>query len=444
MIPSKEAGHAIVDQVLALSRADDVFVTLSATQTTHVRFARNAVSSNGEQSDLVLTIESSFGRKSASAAVNQLDARTLAEAVARSEQMARLAPEDPEHMPGLGPQPYVAVPAYDETALDAAAAEMTRGTAGCIERARAQGLTAAGYCKVDATAEWVGNRRGLQGHQRATNAAFSHTVRTARGGGSGWSASVAGAASGLDFDGCSRVAIAKARTSAEPRPLPPGKYVAILEPSCVASLVAPFMLAMNTRSAEEGRSFFSKPGGSTKLGEQLFPEAVTLRSDPAATAAPGAAIGSEALPQLPRTWIDRGRLATLACDRFWADKRGREPVPPPSNVLMDGGKGTLDELIADTQRGVLITSLFYIRFVDPRTLLLTGLTRDGVFWIEDGKLSHPVNNFRWNESPARVLSHIDAMTAPVRAAPRESLAANVVAPAVRVSEFELSSVSDAV
>jgi len=444
MIPSKEAGRAIVDQVLSLSRADDVFVTLAASQTTHLRFARNAVSANGEQSDLVLTVESSFGRKSASTAVNQLDARTLAEAVARSEQMARLAPEDPEHMPGLGPQAYVEAPAHDEDAIEAGAAEITRGTAGCIERAQALGLTAAGYSHVNATAEWVGNRRGLFGHQRATNAAFSHTVRSSSGGGSGWSASVAGSASGLDFEGCSQRAIAKARASIDPRPLAPGKYVTILEPSCVASLITPFLLAMNARSAEEGRSFFSKPGGNTKLGERLFPEAVTLRSDPASSSAPGATIGSEALPQQARTWVDRGRLATLACDRFWADKRGREPVPPASNVLMDGGTGTLEELIADTPRGVLITSLFYIRFVDPRTLLLTGLTRDGVFWIEGGKLSHPVNNFRWNESPARVLAHIDAMTAAARTAPRESLAGNVVAPALRLSEFELSSVSDAV
>lgn len=444
MIASKEAGRAIVDQVLSMSRADDAFVTLSATETTHLRFARNAVSASAEQSDLVLTIESSFGRRSASTAVNQLDARTLAAAVSRSEQMARLAPEDPEHMPGLGPQSYLDVHAHDDGAIEAGVAAMTRGTAGCIERARALGLTAAGYSHVNATREWVGNRRGLRGHQRATSAAFSHTVRTSSGGGSGWSASVGGTASDLDFEGCSKRAIAKARASVDPRPLAPGKYVTILEPSCVASLITPLLLAMNARSAEEGRSFFSKPGGATKLGERLFSEGVTLRSDPAASAAPSETIGSEALPQLARTWVDRGRLTTLACDRFWANERGREPVPPPSNVLLEGGTGTLDELIADTRRGVLITSLFYIRFVDPRTLLLTGLTRDGVFWIEDGKLSHPVNNFRWNESPARVLSHIDAMTTAARAAPRESLATNVVAPAVRVSEFELSSVSDAV
>jgi predicted Zn-dependent protease len=111
---------------------------------------------------------------------------------------------------------------------------------------------------------------------------------------------------------------------------------------------------------------------------------------------------------------------------------------------MSGGQGSLDELIADTRRGVLITSLFYIRFVDPRTLLLTGLTRDGVFWIENGKVSHPVTNFRWNDSPVRVLENVDGMTAAVRAPPRESMDTTLVVPALRVKEFELSSVSDAV
>ena len=204
------------------------------------------------------------------------------------------------------------------------------------------------------------------------------------------------------------------------------------------------MFSMNQRSAEEGRSFFSEPGGKTKLGRRLFPESVSIRSDPSSNLAPGAPWGQEELPQVPRTWIEQGKLASLYCERFWADKRQREPVPPPSNVLMSGGKGSLEELIADTKQGVLITSLFYIRVVDPRTLLLTGLTRDGVFWIEKGKISHPVTNFRWNESPARVLGNVEAMTAAVRAAPRESMATTLSVPALRVKEFELSSVSDAV
>jgi predicted Zn-dependent protease len=447
---SKEEGRRVIEQVLEQSRADDVMVTLVASSTTHLRYARNTPSTSGQQSDHVLTVQSTFGKKSASATVNQLDPATLAEVVSRSEQLAKLAPENPEQLPGLGGQTYPTVAAYDERLIETGAADIVRGSALCIERARGLGLSAAGYSEASASASWLGNRRGLSAHHRATDAAFSQTVRTssapggADAGGSGWGAGVGNSVREIDYASCSRISIAKAQASTNPRPLAPGKYVTILEPSCVASLMQMLAFSMNARSAEEGRSYFSEPGGKTKLDQQLFPDSVDLRSDPSSPLAPGMPWGDEGLPQTPRTWIDRGRLASLYCERFWAQKREREAVPPPSNLLMSGGQGSLDELIADTKRGVLITSLFYIRFVDPRTLLLTGLTRDGVFWIEDGKVSHPVTNFRWNESPVRVLKNIDGMTAAVRAAPRESMATNISVPALRVKEFELSSTSDAV
>jgi predicted Zn-dependent protease len=442
---SKEEGHAVIQQVIAASHADDVLVTLVASDVTHLRYARNTPSTSGQQSDCVLTVQSTFGKKSASATVNQLDAATLAAVVERSEQLARLAPDNPEQMPGLGPQSYPGVAAFDEALLESGATDIVRGSALCIDQARAHGLTAAGFSEANATASWVGNRRGLSGHHRSTEAAFSQTVRgDAETGGSGWGAGVGNSVSAVDYARCSSVSIQKAQASKNPRALAPGKYVTILEPSCVASLMSILTLSMNARSAEEGRSYFSEPGGKTKLGRKLFPESVSIRSDPRSPLAPGMPWGEEALPQAPRTWIDGGRLTSLFCERFWAQKQEREAVPPPANLLMSGGQGSLDELIADTRRGVLITSLFYIRFVDPRTLLLTGLTRDGVFWIENGKVSHPVTNFRWNESPVRVLENVDAMTAAVRTPPRESMDSTVVVPALRVKEFELSSVSDAV
>lgn len=442
---SKEEGHAVIQQVIAASHADDVLVTLVASDVTHLRYARNTPSTSGQQSDCVLTVQSTFGKKSASATVNQLDAATLAAVVERSEQLARLAPDNPEQMPGLGPQSYPSVAAFDEALLESGATDIVRGSALCIDQAHAHGLTAAGFSEASATASWVGNRRGLSGHHRSTEAAFSQTVRgDAETGGSGWGAGVGNSVSAVDYARCSSVSIQKAQASKNPRALAPGKYVTILEPSCVASLMSILTLSMNARSAEEGRSYFSEPGGKTKLGRKLFPESVSIRSDPRSPLAPGMPWGEEALPQAPRTWIDGGRLTSLFCERFWAQKQDREAVPPPANLLMSGGQGSLDELIADTRRGVLITSLFYIRFVDPRTLLLTGLTRDGVFWIENGKVSHPVTNFRWNESPVRVLENVDAMTAAVRTPPRESMDSTVVVPALRVKEFELSSVSDAV
>jgi len=441
---SETEGRQWIERTLALSRAEGAQVTLEATSATHLRFARNSPSTSGSHTDHTLTVRSSFGKKSAAATTNQLDDASLREVVERSERLARLAPENPEHMPDLEPQSYASVAAFDATLPERGAAYIAEGSAGCMAKARESDLVAAGYSLVSARATFVGNRRGLYGHHRATEASFSETVRTSSGAGSGWAAGVGTALDQVDYAKCGAVAIDKALRSAEPKPLPPGKYVTILEPACVASLMQLLAFSMNQRSAEEGRSFFSEPDGKTKLGQQLFPEGISLGSDPSSQLAQGSPWGNEGLPQLPRRWIDKGRLTELFCERFWATKRDREPVPPPSNLLMQGGSGSLDDLIASTKRGVLITSLWYIRFVDPKTLLLTGLTRDGVFWVENGKIAHPVSNFRWNDSPIRVLKNVDAMTKSARTSPREGTASNIWVPAVRVKEFELSSVSDAV
>lgn len=441
---NEEEGRSIIEQALQLSRADDIQVNLEGLTGAHLRFARNSPSTSGNHSDLVLTVKSSFGKKSASATVNQLDAASIKEVVERSEQLARLAPDNPEHLPGLGPQEFVKVSAYDPTLLERAGEEMAAGSRVCIERARELGLVAAGFSEASAQSSWIGNRQGLMGYHRTTEVGFSETVRTSGGDGSGWACGVGNASKSIDYARCSAVAVDKAQRSVQARPLAPGKYVTILEPACVASLMQLLLFTMSARSADEGRSYFSEPGGKNKLGQKLFPESVTITSDPAASVAPGAPWGEGGLPQAPRAWIQRGRLEGLIYERFWAEKQGHEAVPPPSNLLMAGGSGSLEELIASTERGVLITSLWYIRFVDPKSLLLTGLTRDGVFWIENGKLAYPVTNFRWNDSPVRVLQNVDAMTASVRTSTRESTATNISVPALRVKEFELSSVSDAV
>ncbi|MEY2931566.1 MAG: hypothetical protein RL033_2315 [Pseudomonadota bacterium] len=441
---SEAEGKQLLEQTLALSRADDVQISVEATQAGHLRFARNTPSTSGSYSDHSLSVRSTFGLKSATATINQLDPDSLKTVVARSEQLARLAPEDPERMPDLGPQSYPSVHALDPALALEGGAQMVAGSGACIERARAAGLVAAGFSEATDRATWLGNRRGLRAYHRSTEAGFSTTIRTPSGDGSGWAAGSGTSVREIEHARCAERAIDKARRSIAPRALAPGKYVTVLEPACVASLMQMLVFSMNARSADEGRSYFSEPGGKTKLGQQLFPEQVSIHSDPASSAAPGAPFAADGLPQLPRAWIDRGRLSNLACERFWAQQRGREPIPAPSNIIMSGGQGSLDELIASTERGVLITSLWYIRFLDPRSLLFTGLTRDGVFWLENGKISHPVSNFRWNDSPISVLSKVEAMSESVRASPRDGNAGNLWMPALRVKEFELSSVSDAV
>ena len=202
---------------------------------------------------------------------------------------------------------------------------------------------------------------------------------------------------------------------------------------------------MDRRRADEGRSYFaSKRPGRTRLGEKLFSSEIDLRSDPTDPRCPAQPWSDDGVPQTARAWIDRGVLTTLACDRFWATQRKTEPVPRPTNMLLAGDKGTLADLIRSTRRGVLITSFWYVRFLDPQTLTFTGLTRDGVFWVENGEIAHPVNNFRWNDSPIGVLKKVEAMSASALTPARGAQDPFSVVPALRTADFNLASVSDAV
>lgn len=441
---SRDECRAVVDRVLAASRADEVAVDLGGGRTSHLRFARNAVSTSGSFVGDTLTVTSTFGRRSGTATVNQLDDATLELAVRRSEEIARVAPEDPEHVPGPGPQDYLDVDAWSKVTESGGAYRLVDGVELAIAGARATELVAAGFGQFRTGMTCTANSNGLFGTWPSTEASFSETARTPSGTGSGWASSAAVGVESLDFAGISSTAIDKARRSADPRPLEPGRYVTILEPACVANLLWLLVGAMDRRGADEGRNFFSAPGGGTRLGEQVFPETVDIRTDPDDRRVPGRPWGEDGLARTPRDLVRAGTIASLDTDRAWAAKTGIEPVASPANLLMKGAGGGVDDLVRSTERGILITSLWYIRSVDQRTLLHTGLTRDGVFWIEDGEIVRPVTNFRWNDSPVRVLQGVLEMSRAVRVPPRPSGSANTVVPALKVDGFTLSSVSEAV
>jgi len=444
MVLSKDEAQRVTERVIAASKADEVHVSLTGGETTHLRFARNAPSTSGNYTNRSLSVLSVFGKRSGSFSVNQLDDASLEHAVTRSEQIARLAPEDPEHMPALGPQSYIAVDAYRDSVLERGPEQLAQGVATAISVAEQRGLVAAGFGTASTKASSIGNSAGLFGYQQSTTASFSQTVRTADGKGSGWASGAGREVGDIDFAVNTDTATRKAEQSAGAQPLEPGKYVTILEPACVANLVQMFLYSMNARNADEGRSFFSKPGGGNRLGEKLFGDSIDIHSDPTHPVVPGSSWGGGGLPQVRRDWVKGGVVSSLSYDRFWAREKGVEPLPAPSNTIMQGGTGSVQDLIASTDQGVLITSLWYIRGVDPRTMLYTGLTRDGVFWIENGKIVRPLTNFRWNDSPVAVLKNVEAMSASVRVSPRSRRSPTVMVPALRVRQFELSSVSEAV
>ena len=441
---TREQAKKLADRIIGLSKADEISVSIDGGATTHLRFARNSPTTSGTFNELDIRISSSFGKRSASAVVNQIDDASLERGVRRSEEMAKLAPEDPEHMPALGPQTFPEIDGFDEATASGGARKIAAGVKRCIGESAADKLVAAGFSETRAGFSCIANSAGLFGYHRASSAYVAETVRTPDGKGSGWASASDHRIGALDFAAVSEAAREKARRSASPKPLAPGKYVTILEPACVASLIGNLLWSMDRRSADEGRSYFSRPGGKNRLGEKLFPASITISSDPADPRAPGSPWGGGGLAQARRSWIERGAVKALATTRFWAQKSGVDPVPAPANVLMAGGEGTVADLVKATKRGVLVTSLWYIRSLDPRTLTYTGLTRDGVFWIEDGEIKHPVTNFRWNDSPIAVLKNTVAMSRAYRIPPRSSQSTTTLVPALKVSEFTFSSVSDAV
>jgi len=443
---SRDDAQALAKRTLAFSKADQARVTIFNGAQGNTRFAANQVSTAGDASDTVVTVLSIFGKKAASATTNRLDDASLKQVVDISERLARLSPEDPELMPELGPQTYAAVDGWSASTarLDPA------GRASAVRRVTGPSLTAGcvatGYIESDADVTAIANSNGLFAYGRLTGSSMTTTVRTADGRGSGWAGASHSDWSKVDPQALGERALDKARRSLDPVAVEPGRYTVVLEPTAVGNLVQLLGFAMNARFADEGRSFFSKPGGGNKIGMKVVDDRVTIASDPADPDTKGYAFAPDGLAAHPTTWIENGIVKNLAYDRYWAQKQGKEPMPLIRGLRMSGGSGGVDDLVAGTERGILVTRFWYIRPVDPRVLLYTGLTRDGTFLIENGKVTKAVKNFRFNESPVLMLNNLEAMGDPVRVSASEDGGPGfpIVVPPIRVHDFNFTSLSDAI
>jgi predicted Zn-dependent protease len=275
-----------------------------------------------------------------------------------------------------------------------------------------------------------------------TSVSLSCTCRTPDGTGSGRTGFVAHALRGLDARGMAARAADIALRSQNPQAIEPGRHTVVLAPEAVAELLEFMVESMGARRAAEGRSWFSGKDGATRIGERLFDERITMWSDPADRNDPASPIAEDGRPQAKVTWIDKGVLKALTTTRFWAQKSGLPSLPRPSSIHLAGGQGDLDALVAGVERGVLVTRFWYNRMVEPRTILATGLTRDGTFLIENGKPTKPVKNMRYNESPVTLLKNVVELGAPRRAAVYDETV--WVVPPLLVEGFNFESVSDAV
>jgi predicted Zn-dependent protease len=441
---TREQAQTLVERVVKMGKSDGTQVNIGGGYNANVRFADNRISTAGGVATANVAVQSSFGAKHAVTQTNDFSDAGLGRAVRQSEALAKLAPDDPEAMPLLGPQKYGDVSAYFDATANLGPDGRADAARTAIEACRAAGdLKAAGFLITGIGAGAVGNSKGLFAYQSSTSSNYTLTVRTADGTGSGWAGADHPDWSKLDVKAVVQHAVDKARLSRNPVAVEPGRYTVILEPQAVGDLVQLLAFALDARSADEGRSAFSKQGGGTKVGDKVVDQRVTLLSDPADPDLLSNTFDGQGLPARRQVWIENGVVKKLTYSRFWAQKKSQEPDAGTNAVKLVGGTESLDDLIKSTPRGILVTRLWYLRQVDPRTELYTGLTRDGTFLIENGKLSKSVKNFRFNESPLFMLNNLDALGRTQRVAGTES-GGDVVMPAIKVHDFNFTSLSDAV
>ncbi len=443
-ILSKDEAQTILKKVLSFSKADETEVSLGGQQSGNIRYARNAVSTAGEVSNLSLSVSSSFGKKTGNATINEFDDASLEKVVRRAEELARLSPDNPEYMPLLGPSNFKESIGFLDSTAAMSPSSRADMVAQSLKVAKDNKLEAAGFLENSAGFRAVMNSKGLFAYNKSTNVSFSVTVRNQEGTGSGYVDHSFNDVKKLDTLALTKIAANKATSSAGAKAIEPGRYTVILEPLAASDMLGGIIRGFDLRSADEGRSFMSKKGGGTRLGEQLFDEKVNIYSDPMNADLPGSTWSGDGLPIEKTIWVENGVVKNLACSRYWAQKKGINPLPGPGGgrfggggMIMTGGTASTEDLIKKTEKGILVTRFWYIRMVDQQTLVQTGLTRDGTFYIENGQIKFPIKNFRFNESPIIMLNNVEELGKPVRSG-------GSILPPMKIRDFTFTSLSDAI
>jgi predicted Zn-dependent protease len=439
----EKVARAAVDAVFGAVKEQDVSVNLEATERGFLRYAVNEATQSGVVSDVAASVTVAIGTRHASVTVHGLQPALVAEAARRARALAELAPEDPEYMPSPAAASMRTVPAaWSDTTARLTPDDRAALVADCIGEAKKQQLIAAGFVDHVRRTTVVATRAGFFGLHSGTHIDMTTTARTPDGSGSGWAQTTGVKPEDVDGRAATRVACDKALRARGAKPLEPGRYPVVLEPAAVAELLMYLSFDLDARGADEGRNCFAKKGGGSKVGQNVL-GALTLRSDPWSLLAPSAPFDSEGLPRAPITWAKDGVLERLQTSRYWAKKTGTTYEAVPGQIIASGpNPQPLEQLIAGLDRGLVVTRFWYVRMLEPQTLTLTGLTRDGVFLVEKGKVVGPVNNFRFNQSVTQLFVDTDGygVTTPTLGDGPFRLAV----PAIRAKAFHMASKSDAV
>ncbi|MBM7170966.1 TldD/PmbA family protein [Streptomyces sp. G44] len=464
MSRSATRPHEIVERALDLSTADGCVVIADEKSTANLRWAGNALTTNGvtrgRTLTVIATVDGKEGTASGVVSRSAVTADDLEPLVRAAEEAARKAG------PAEDAQPLVtgtaASPDFTDAPVETSSAvfgDFAPALGEAFARAGAGGRELYGFANHEHVSSYLGTSTGLRLRHDQPNGTLELNAKSPDRTKSAW----AGRATrdftdvdpaALDAELAQRLGWAQRRVD-----LPAGRYETLLPPTAVADLLIYQMWSSSARDAAEGRTVFSKPGGATRLGKRIARLPLTLRSDPhepglesapfvlAHASGGDTSVFDNGLPLAATEWIRAGELAHLATSRHTAGLTGLPVTPTVDNLVLDGGGDrSLDEMVAATERGLLLTCLWYIREVDPATLLLTGLTRDGVYLVENGEVMGEVNNFRFNESPVDLLGRASEAGRTEKTLPREwgDYFTRAAMPALRVPDFNMSSISQGV
>jgi predicted Zn-dependent protease len=450
MLLTEQEARAICEKLLSYMKADDAVVAINSENYGHLRFAQNSFTTSGARENATVSVTVWINNKRGAASTNELDDNSLKATVALAEQLARISPVDREYMPSLGKQTYKPVTGYAEATSNISLPSRAKTINEVISACEKAKVIGAGFHQARGNAGASATKNGNFVYERSSLVSLSTTARTPDGTSSGYFLRNHFDVSKLDTARVANEAIRKALDARNPRVLEPGVYPAILEPQAVADLLGFFAFSFDARSAEEGRSPFSSADGKTKVGQQVFDERINIYSDPWHPDLPGSQAAQAAgIPAQKIYLVRNGVVENLIYSRFWAKQKGKEPTPGPVNSIIESSTAPVpvEEMIKSMDRGLLLGRFWYIRGLDPRTVSQTGLTRDGIWYIEKGKIQYPVKNFRFNQSVMQLLApgNVEMIGKPERVGTSEGQGGNAaLLPALKVKEFHFSSQSEAV
>jgi PmbA protein len=432
--------EALGEKILKLSEADETEVEIHLSTDALTRFANNTIHQNVAEQILNISVRAVMDGRTARAETNKIDPESLRDVVSAAAQLARNQPKNPDLLPMLGSQKYAKVSRFSPATAGATPQIRAREVVKVCRLAEKAKQTAAGIFASGHSQSVLLNSRGLLARYEQTRAEFSVTILEEKS--SGWAKATASDIRDINPLGLAEVASRKAATSRNPKEIPPGHYAAILEPAAVLDLVGFLFSDFAGTAMRDKLSCFTG-----RLGKKLFSESITLWDDVYHPLQLGEPFDGEGVPRQKVLLIDRGVPTNLVYSRSTAKKMKAKPTghgfdlpnehgEAPTNLVWSGGDKSIDDMVSSTERGILVTRLWYIRDVDPYKKILTGMTRDGTFLLENGRVAGGIRNFRFNQSVMEMLANVEMLGPAVRSSGEESF--DMVVPAMKVKNFHFS------